>query len=113
MTRLRMPIAQPPRATRNSDRNGSSQWEARSLMNCQLNRGIRFAEYDREVGSHSICTAKNQINNMASHMYGVAVSTYETGSTVLSSALRRAARAPSLLPTYQLSRIAGTSSAKV
>ena len=46
-------------------------------------------------------------------MYGVAVSAYATGSTELSSALRRAASAPTLFPAHQLSRIDGMSRANV
>ena len=54
-----------------------------------------------------------QASTIPSHIYGVAVSTYPTGSTVLSSTLRRAASAPTLLPAQKLSTIAGTSSASV
>ena len=46
-------------------------------------------------------------------MYGVAVSTYPTGSTVLSSTFRRAAMRADLVAGHELSRIAGTSSASV
>ena len=50
---------------------------------------------------------------MPSHMYGVAVRMYPTGSTLLSSHLRRAANAPNWFPAIQLRMIAGMSSASV
>ena len=57
--------------------------------------------------------ANTHTSTIASHMYGVAVSTYPNGSSVLSRIFLRAASAPSLFPTHQLSRIAGTSSPSV
>ena len=57
--------------------------------------------------------AKTQTRTMPSHICGVAVRTYPTGRTELSSTFRRAAIAPTLFPAQKLSRIAGTSSASV
>jgi hypothetical protein len=47
------------------------------------------------------------------HMYGVAVNAYPSGNAVLSSTFLRAASAPTLLPAYQLNKIAGINSPSV
>ena len=39
MIRLRIPIAQPPNATRNSDRNGRNQWTAKLRANSSVQAG--------------------------------------------------------------------------
>jgi hypothetical protein len=39
MIRLRIPIAQPPKPTRNSDANGTNQCQARSARNAGVKDG--------------------------------------------------------------------------
>ena len=50
MIRLRIPIAQPPNATRKSERNGSTQWLAKLRANSQLHSGWREKSYAPETG---------------------------------------------------------------
>src|SRR6476469_1842866 len=113
MIRFRMPMAQPPNITRNSDRNGRNQWLIRSSMNTQFQPGSRVAEKLRPTEKTPATFPSAQASRIASHMYGVAVSTYQTGRTVLSSTFFRAAYAPNLLPAHQLSRMAGNRSPSV
>src|SRR5919199_23375 len=113
MIRLRMPIAQLPNITRNSDRNGRNQWLIRSSMNTQDHDGCSDAEKLRPTGKMPATFPSAQASSIASHMYGVAVRMYQTGRTVLSSTFFRAAYAPNLLPAHQLRRMAGNSSPSV
>src|ERR1043165_7170059 len=78
-------------------------------MNGHEKLRIAVGSYAKPTGKMCQSTAKTHERTIASHMYGVAVSAYETGSAVLSSTFRRAASAPTLLPAYQLSRIEGRS----
>src|SRR6516162_7651527 len=109
MIMLRIPIAQPPHATRKSETNGSTQWCRRSKANAHVQPRAAVGLYASPTGIHASVMPKIHTITIASHMYGVAVIRYPAGSSVLSSTLRRAARAPSLLPTYQLSTIDGIS----
>ena len=98
MIRLRIPIAQPPNATRNSVRNGRNQWLRKLRANSHVHAGWSEKSYAPETGNRLSWKARTYASTSASHMYGVALSTYANGSTVLSSDFRRAAIAPTRLP---------------
>ena len=98
MIRFRIPIAQPPNATRNSVRKGRIQWLRKLRANSHVHAGWSEKSYAPETGRSSKRNETTYTRTMASHMYGVAVRTYATGSTVLSRLFRRAAIAPTRLP---------------
>src|SRR5215510_251614 len=98
MIRLRIPIAQPPNDTRKSVRKGRNQCWRKLLANSHVHAGWSEKSYAPETGNQPHWNATTYARTSASHMYGVAVRMYETGSTVLSSDLRRAAIAPTRLP---------------
>ena len=53
MIRLRMPIAQPPNATRKSVRNGKNQWLRKLRANSHDHSGCSEKSYAPETGNHS------------------------------------------------------------
>src|SRR5262245_20073636 len=98
MTRFRIPIAQPPNATRNRVRNGRNQWLRKLRANSHVHAGWSEKSYAPETGNQPSLNASTYARTSASHMYGVALRMYAAGITVLSSDFRRAASAPTRLP---------------
>ena len=110
MIMFRIPIAQPPKATRKSaERAGSG---AKSSQRTQATTWLNSEVNAPETGRDSRVVAKIHARTMPSHIYGVAVRTYPTGNTVLSSAFC-GCHSPTLFPAQKLSRTAGTSSESV
>ena len=75
MIMFRIPIAQPPKATRKSAENGRIQWCRKLRANSSDHAGCSASPYAPETGKIASVEANNQASMIPSHICGVAVST--------------------------------------
>src|ERR1035438_337539 len=108
MMRFLIPIAQPPKATRNKVRSGRHQCVTRHQMKVQFQAGMRAYEKPPEMGKKWPMppAASRKASNRANQGDAVAVRREPTGRTVLATDLRRAAMAPTLFPAKYANKIA-------
>ena len=75
MIMFRIPIAQPPNATRKSAEKGRIQWCRKLRANSSDHSGWSAKPYAPETGKMASVEANTQARMMPSHICGVAVST--------------------------------------
>ena len=68
MIRFRIPIAQPPKETRKSVRNGRNQWLTKLRVNSHVHAGWSEKSYAPDTGNRLQWNANTYASTSASHM---------------------------------------------